>query len=486
MAEATPPPSMQVRREMTSDRIGWVQRIGWASGDIGINFYWRMIGGFLYFFYTDLLGLSPVWAGIAFGIGSFWDGLCDPIVGAIADRTRSRYGRFRPYLLYLSLPCAISFILAFYKPPIAGDWLIVYAIVTHIIFRTLITTISVTYGALSARMSVDSNERGTLAALRMVAAGLGSFAVGVMLPKLLASHSNPQTAYLIATSLLGAGATIILLITFLTTREAIEPALDGHAPMGRSPSSAFRQLGRDILNFWQVLRYNLPLRLLFIALIVSSIAGSMFDKLAIYWYKYDFKDISVMALTAPFALVVFLVSIPIWTLVSRITSKRTVWLMGALIGMSFYTTFYLLNPRDVNVIIALSMLGAAGGAAGYVMFWAMLPDTVEYNEWKLGDRAEARIFGFAGMAQKSALAVNAIIVGLAFELIGFVPGREQTPTTLHAMLAVMCLVPVAGTIVTVLTMWRYPLNARFHREIVEDIRARAGSAPKPDDHYFKP
>jgi GPH family glycoside/pentoside/hexuronide:cation symporter len=256
--------------------------------------------------------------------------------------------------------------------------------------------------------------------------------------------------------------------------------------MVRSPSLAFRQLGRDILNFWQVLRYNLPLRLLFIALIVSSIAGSMFDKLAIYWYKYDFKDISVMALTAPFALVVFLVSIPIWTLVSRITSKRTVWLMGSLIGMSFYTTFYLLNPRDVNVIIALSMLGAAGGAAGYVMFWAMLPDTVEYNEWKLGDRAEARIFGFAGMAQKSALAVNAIIVGVAFELIGFVPGREQTPATLHAMLAVMCLVPVAGTIVTVLTMWRYPLNASFHREIVEDIRARAESAPKADDNYFTP
>ena len=467
---------------MTSDRIGWVQRIGWASGDIGINFYWRMIGGFLYFFYTDLLGLSPVWAGIAFGIGSFWDGLFDPIVGAIADRTRTRYGRFRPYLLYLSLPCAISFILAFYKPPISGNWLILYAIVSHIIFRTLITTISVTYGALSARMSVDSNERGTLAALRMIAAGLGSFAVGLMLPKLLASHSNPQTAYLIATSLLGASATVILLITFLTTRETIEPALDDHMPVVRTTSSVLRQIGRDMLNFWQVLLHNTPLRLLFIALVVSSIAITMFDKIAIYWYKYDLRNIAVMAQTAPFVLVTFLVSIPIWTLISRKTSKRTVWLMGAFIGMAFYTSFYLLNPRDLNVIIALSMLGATGGAAGYVMFWAMLPDTVEYNEWKLGDRAEARIFGFAGLAQKSALAINAIIVGLVFELIGFVPGRDQTPETLHGMLAVMCLVPVAGTIITMLAMWRYPLNARLHREIVEEIRRRAAPASKAGEH----
>lgn len=458
---------------MTQEKLGWSQRLGWASGDIGINFYWKMIGTFLYFFYTDLLGISPFWAGIAFGIGTLWDGLCDPIVGAIADRTRTRHGRFRPFLLYLSLPCAVAFVLAFWKPPLEGDWLVAYAIVTHIIFRTLFTAIGVAYGALSARMATDSNERGTLAALRMMAAALGNFVVSLTLPKMLASSADPQTAYLIATSLLGTGATIILLICFATTREAIEPELDDVAPPVDSVGDIFRRLGRDMLLFWRMLRHNVPLRQLLGSLTVSSIAMAMFDKCWVYWYKYNLGDIEAMGIVMSAAVLPFLAAVPFWTWVSRRTSKRAVWLTGTVLNTSCFLIFYFVNPHDMRVLLTLASIMAAGGAANFVMFWAMLPDTVEYNEWKLGERAEARIFGFSGLAQKAALAVNALILGQALEWAGFVPGQAQSAATLDAMMVLMCLVPVAGGIATFLIMWRYPLSARRHAEIVEEIRARA-------------
>lgn len=467
---------------MTGARIGWKERLGWASGDIAGNFYWKTVSTFLYFYYTEQLGISPFWAGIAFGIGTFWDGLCDPVIGAIADRTRTRFGRFRPYLLYLSLPAGISFVLMFWKPPIAGDWLVAYAIVSHILFRTISTAMGVAYGALSARMATDSDERGLLAALRMFAAAIGSFVPALLFPQLLAKASDPQAAYLIAATVLAVGATAITLFCFFMTRETVDPELDDAIP----PADGFREmllrLGRDMLSFWSMLRHNVPLRLMMLALMVSSIMSTMADKMSVYWYKYDLQNIGAMSAVLPAGIIPFLLGVPFWTWLSRRLSKGRVWIIGTTIGILGALIFYAINPRDVSTLIVLAVIGAFSGAASVVMFWAMLPDTVEYNEWVLGERAEARIFGVSGIAQKSALAVNAVILGQALEWIGYVPGRAQTPETLEAMLALMCLVPALGGAISIVIMWRYPLTAERHREIIEKIRARAAGGHPPTPH----
>lgn len=456
----------------TAAPLSWARRVGWASGDAGINFYWQGIGIFAYFYYTDVMGISPMWAGIAFAVASFWDAITDPIMGSIADRTRTRWGRFRPWILFASVPCAVSFALMFWTPPLTGGWLIAYAISTHILLRTMLTAVGIPFSALTARMTHDTDERGIIAMLRLMFAASGALAVSFTIPKLVATLGDEKLAYFYAACILGAGATVILLISFLSTREPVDA--DDDAAAAAVGSGAFRTFLSDLIGFWSILRSNGPLARLFAMVILSGITTAMNGKVLLYWIKYDLKDPSVMIWLLPLPAVWLVLIAPIWTWVARRTSKRTAALSGALFSTTGLLSFYILNPHDVPTLIVVSLIGATGGIAGIIMFWSMLPDTVEYNEWVSGSRSEARIFGFATFGQKVAYAINALLLGQLLTAVGFVADRPQSPEILADLRAIMCLIPLAGVLGTVAIIWRYPIDARFHAKLRADIAARAG------------
>lgn len=453
--------------------LSWPRRIGWASGDAGINFYWQGIGIFAYFFYTDVMGISPMWAGIAFAAASFWDAVTDPIMGAIADRTRTRYGRFRPWILFASVPCAVSFALMFWTPPLAGGWLIAYAIATHILLRTMLTAVGIPFSALTARMTHDSNERGTIAMLRLMFAATGALAVSFTIPKLVEMLGDERTAYFYAACILGAGATIILLISFLSTNEPPDEDDQSAPPVaGRGLMLTFIA---DLVGFWSTLKHNGPLARLFAAVILSGITTAMNGKVLLYWIKYDLKDPSIMAWLLPLPAVWLVLIAPGWTLIARRWSKRTAWLAGTFLSMTSLLSFYIINPHDHATLIAITLIGATGGSAGLIMFWSMLPDTVEYNQWVRGERSEAKIFGFATFGQKVALAINALLLGQLLTAVGFVADQPQSPEILADLRAIMCLIPLAGVLGTVAIMWRYPITAEFHARLRADLAARDGA-----------
>ncbi len=451
-----------------SEKLSWPRRIGWAVGDMGINFYWQGISIFAYFFYTDVMGIPPFWAGVAFATASMWDAITDPIMGAIADRTRTRFGRFRPWILFGSIPCAVAFALMYWTPPLEGAWLIAYAIATHILARTGMDLIGIPFSALSARISRDSNERGTLAMLRVVFAATGALIVAFTVPKLVQVFGDPQQAYFVAACLLGAGATFLLLIAFFSTKET--PSDDEElTPVERV--GIVRAIARDLGDFWSTLRHNMPLRLLFLALIVGGVTG-MFGKMLLYWITYDLKDPAAMAWILPLPALILLPCAPIWNWVAQKTSKLIAYWIGHGLGALVVLAFYLLNPHETWLLATLIILGAMAGSASPIMFWGMLPDTVEYNELKRGVRSEAKIFGFATLAQKAAIAINALILGSLLSEIGFVANQPQSEETLDAMLAIMCLVPFVGGILAFLVLWKYPINAKYHAALKAQIEAR--------------
>lgn len=453
--------------------LSWPRRIGWASGDAGINFYWQGIGIFAYFFYTDVMGISPMWAGIAFAAASFWDAVTDPIMGAIADRTRTRYGRFRPWILFASVPCAVSFALMFWTPPLAGGWLIAYAIATHILLRTMLTAVGIPFSALTARMTHDSNERGTIAMLRLMFAATGALAVSFTIPKLVEMLGDERTAYFYAACILGAGATIILLISFLSTSEPAEEDDEDARPV--ADRGLMLTFVADLVGFWSTLKHNGPLARLFAAVILSGITTAMNGKVLLYWIKYDLKDPSIMAWLLPLPAVWLVLIAPGWTMIARRWSKRTAWLAGTFLSMTSLLSFYIINPHDHATLIAITLIGATGGSAGLIMFWSMLPDTVEYNQWVRGERSEAKIFGFATFGQKVALAINALLLGQLLTAVGFVADQPQSPEILADLRAIMCLIPLAGVLGTVAIMWRYPISAEFHARLRADLAARDGA-----------
>jgi GPH family glycoside/pentoside/hexuronide:cation symporter len=445
------------------------RRIGWAIGDTGINLYWGMIGTFLFFFYTEVMKIPPHWAGIAFALASVWDGVTDPVMGALADRTRTRFGRFRPWILCLSIPSGVAFVMLFWTPPLTGGWLIAYAIASHILFRTLITGVVVPFSAMSASITTDSKVRSSLAALRMIFAGIGGITVAFSVPRIIESVSDPQLAYFLAAAGMAVVATIVLLIAFASSREL--PVLTQKV-LPKSEQSILESVLADAKAFWGMLLVNGPLARIFLAVILSSIMVTMYSKALLYWVKYDYGDSSVLGWLLPVSGLVVVFASPLWAFVAGLTTKRAVFLAGAFLSILAISLFYITNPREPGLLLALSMVGAFGASAKFVMFWSMLPDTVEYHAWKTGDQSDAKIFGFATLGQKVALAVNAALFGYLLTLIGYVPDTPPTEGTKSAIFAIMCLIPIAGSIISAAFIWGYPIDTKFHARIKQDIRER--------------
>jgi GPH family glycoside/pentoside/hexuronide:cation symporter len=205
----------------TADRLPFSRILGYGIGDFGFNFYWFSLQIFLMKYYTDVMGLRPQVAGLIIFVCLAWDGLVDPAIGVLANRTRTRWGKYRPYLLFGSLPLAASFALMFAPVGLAGAALVVYAFATQILFRTMYGLVNIPYSALMATMTRDSMQRNWLAGVRMVCAFLGTAVVSYFTPQLVTyfTSSSRTVGYFSATAVLAAIATVFTLATFAATRE---------------------------------------------------------------------------------------------------------------------------------------------------------------------------------------------------------------------------------------------------------------------------
>ena len=448
--------------------LSWGRRMGWAMGDYSSNLYWQSISLFLYFFYTDVMGISPLWAGISFAIGSIYDAVSDPVMGSIADRTRTRFGRYRPYILLGAMPAAAAFALSFYVPPLSGAALVVYATLTHILLRTFFTVISIPYIAMAANITSDAGERATLAGLRMVFAAMGAISIAVGMPKLTGyfAASGIAQPYFVAACLIAVLATVIFVGCFLSTKE------NTFADQATPEPFAIRDLGRDFVQFWGTLKRNAPLAQVFTAIVMISIALTMFSKCVLYWFKYGLlrPDLIWAGLLMP-ALMLFICA-PFWVWFAKRYSKRQGWLFGSVFAGTGYILFYFNQSTSIAVSVGLIALIGVGTAAYAIMFWAMLPDTVEYNEWKLGERNEAKAVGFAAFAQKTALAVNALLLGQMLEWVGYVANQPLSASALGGIKATMCFVPLLGAVLSSWALWKYPITPQFHRQMMADLEAR--------------
>ena len=443
----------------TSQRLGWGQKIGYGSGDFAFNLYWQGISLYLFYFYTDVLGLPNAMAGIIYAIGSFWDAGTDPIMGYLADRTRTRWGRYRPYLLFVPIPMAFGYILLLWHP---GDMSItslgIVALIGQLVFRLLFTIASTPYSALMARMTSNSEDRAGMAGARMLFAYLGAFSVVVLAGGLLENADNDSEAFMSLAIISGLLATAIFWICFAICREP--PEDDAQAP------------NLTLKQSFASLRQNTPFLVVFTAVILMTTGVTVIGKTIIYFFEYQMGDRN----DAQIALMAFgltgLLVIPFWTFVTLKTSKRFVWMVGSLF-LSAALLGFLFNPAETQNAVILNYIAISFGAGAFaITFWGMLPDTVEYGEWKTGLRVESLVFGFATFAQKSAVALSALILGVLLDVIGYQAGVAQSEETLRGLRLIIVFVPLAGVVTSVMCIYFYPLSPQRHADIVTDLAAR--------------
>jgi len=442
-------------------------RIGFGVGDFGFLLVWQGTTLFLMYFYTDVLGIDPFLAGAIYMAAMIWDAITDPIIAAMAERTRTRWGRYRPWIALGAIPFGVSFALAFSPPAIlpAAPW--IWALATHLLLRTAYTVVSMPFNSMQARLTSDSNERTTLAGFRMVGAASGGLLIVVLMPLVVRAFSVRGEAYgyFVAASLAGAMAAAGLLYCAIAMRE---PNVGLEAPPENS-------LLEDILAIPSLFRSNGPLVRVFGVIVIGSICLGMFGKNILYHFKYDVgrEDLITTALVLPAILLV--VSTPFWVWLSKRRSKRDALSFGLIIALAGYV-FFFFNPSQFlpGAFAAIALIGF-GGAALPVMFWAMLPDTIEYGECHSGIRAESRTFGFATFAQKAAVGINALLLGAMLSRVGFEANSVQTASTLFAMKGIMTLVPAVGTVVILAILRGYRLDQAAHDALVRELEERGVS-----------
>ncbi|MEJ6010800.1 glycoside-pentoside-hexuronide (GPH):cation symporter [Novosphingobium aquae] len=443
-------------------------RAGYGVGDFALNLHWNAIGMFLIFFYTDHLGLAPAAAGATFLVASVWDALLDPLAGTLADRTRSRWGRFRPYILVGGPVLALALPLAFTDPGLTGAALTAFVLASHMLLRTAYAFVSIPYAALSARIARDPDERSRLAGVRMLFGTAATIVSAVAIPT-IAAQTPGADGWTIAAGMMGMLSILGFAACVVWTREPVEVDTP---PVSRGWRT---ELVRELSAYAAMVRASPSLRRVIAIIMLTSVALTMFSKMILYFFKY----VLMAEASAPLALFLLTggaaLAIPLWVWLSIRRGKRKAWMIASWAAAANFAGFYLLGSASFTLACIFLFLVGATTSAFAVLFWSMLPDTVEESELASGSRGEAKTFGLAIFAQKTALGINGLLVGLLLPAIGFVANRPQSAESVHGIVAIMTLIPLAGVVLGMAVMRGYGLSADAHAA----IRARIGGTTAP-------
>lgn len=435
-------------------------RIGYGIGDYAICLYWSGVSLYLLYFYTDVVGITPQMAGLIYAIGIAWDAITDPFMGYMAERTRTKMGSYRPYIYYGSIPLALSFIVLLWVPPFEGILLLSFLIVVNLIHRTCFTIVSVPYSSLTARITDDSDERTKLTTARMLAASFGTFSISALaFPIVLYFGGGEEALGFVYLGLIaGLVAVIILSITVYFVEER-----------------SFEFTKAELPNFSKVFKSvsnNYPFWIVFSAILILISTYLMFNNNLIYFSKYALGFHEYQGLILGVLSGTNLLAIPIWAFLAIKIGKKNTWMISMAFLFVGFLIFYFYPISELNELLyILGCIGFANGATG-VLFWSMLPDTIEYGEWRTGIRTESSLYGFMTFAQKGAIAIAIAILGTVLTKIGFEPNKEQTAQTLSDLKSLMSIIPLIGVFISFVLVYFYPIDKKFHQKLIDEIRVR--------------
>jgi len=445
--------------EAINEKLNLKTRLGYGIGDIAICLYWSGVGLYLLYFYTDVVGISPSLAGLIYGIGMFWDAITDPFMGYMAERTRTKWGVYRPYLLFGNIPLALSFILLFWVPPLEGGALFFFLLFANLLHRTCFTLVSVPFSSLTPRITSDSQERTNLTGFRMLGAQTGTNLMALLAFPIIfwVGGQDESLGFVVLAAIAGATALGIHAITFLTVKE---PANDqGIERVGGSLSEAAKAIGK-----------NGPFWLVFSATLIVGITTIFFGNNLIYYTKYALNLHEHQGTILFTSGIVAFLSIPIWWIISNNIGKKLTWLISSSITLLALMAFYLYEIDTLTELLFLVAFIGFGSGAGGILFWSMLPDTIEYGEVQTGVRSESSLYGFMTFAQKGSIAFAIIILGLVLDFIGFQANEVQSATTISNMKAIMTLIPSIGVALSLVIIYFYPIDAKMHKDLLRQLR----------------
>jgi GPH family glycoside/pentoside/hexuronide:cation symporter len=436
----------------------------YSAGDLSVSIPLAILMFFQLYFLTDVARLSPDLAGWAVGVGKLWDAVNDPLIGLISDRIRTRWGRRRVFLLFCAIPLGLSFMLMWIVPPFGPIGLTVYYALTFILFDTAFTLIHVAYNALTPELTPDYDERSSLNGYRMVYSITGTLGTIIFATVLGWRVTDPQARFFIIGVTLGLVSIIPPLVVYRVAWE--RPAKEEEQPL------PWRQAIAATLG-------NGPFRLVMGLYLLSWTTASILAADLVYFANYRLRvpeQANYFVLVAQGSAILF---IPLWVWVARRLDKRRAFILGTLSWVGVLLVLAFLQSGQVGLAYVLAALSGSGIATAYVIPWAMVPDVVEYDQWRTGQRREGSYYAFASFFQKLATGLAVWGMGQAFHLAGYVtptasqPVPVQPESVVQAIRWFMGPVPAILLTLSILCAWFYPITREFHTSLRERIAERA-------------
>jgi GPH family glycoside/pentoside/hexuronide:cation symporter len=438
-----------------------ITKLLYGSGDFGFSMTTTIIGLFILIFLTDVVGISPAVAGIAIFLGKTWDYVNDPVIGYISDRTRTRWGRRRPFLLFGAVPFGLAFALVWWKPPLQRDiYLAIYYSAAYMLFDTAATFVYMPYFALTPELSNDYDERTSITSYRMFFSILGSL-IAFSLPEILIGSFSPENAHrvLVMGFTFGLASAAPLFLTFFGTRERKEFMVQERYRL----VDALRAVRRNPPALWGLGIY-----------LCTWIAIDIVQFVIFFFVKYCIQRESQGSFILGSIFVTAIFAIPLWNWMSNRLSKRSAYMAGITFWVVVQLVIITLGAgTSLPYILILCAMAGIGVAAAHVLPWSILPDAIEWDEWKTGKRHEGMFYSLVTLSHKVATSIAILLVGLLLEAFAYQPNVSiQQPRAELAIRLITGPIPAVLLCLGILCAVFYPLSRERYDQIVRELEAR--------------
>lgn len=459
---------------LQTQKLSFKEKISYGFGDLASVLYWQTFMLYFTFFYTDVFMIPAAAAATMFLVSRIWDGVNDPLMGMIADRTKTRWGKFRPYLLWLCVPFAVVGVLTFTVPNFGATGKLYWAYGTFILIMMLYTAINIPYTALLGVISPDSNERTTLSSVKFLFAfSAGIIVSATLLPMVKTlGGGNDARGWQLSFIIYGIAAIIFFLITFMGVRERVQP-----------PKNQQSSIKKDLYE----LVTNKPWLILLATTITFILFVAVRSSVTVHYFKYVIgtQELSLpflktgsygfVELTSAFNTVGQIssfVGVLLIAWFARLVGKKKAFIIIFIVAIVSTAAFYFLTAAQLSLIFLFQITGSLTGGPLSVLLWAMYADTADYAEWKRGRRATGLIFSASTMSQKFGWAFGAFVALNLMSQVGFVANQAQSAESLRGLVLLFSLIPALLGVIALIIVFFYNLDEKKMEQITAELLER--------------
>lgn len=440
-------------------KLSVTEKVGYSLGDMAANFIFQTMLALQLSFYTDTFGLTAAEAGTLFLVVGLGAAALNPVMGLIADRTNTRWGKFRPWLLWTAVPFGIIGVLTFTTPHLSVSGKVIYAYTTYILLRLIYTINNVPYAALTGVITGDPDERTSLSSYRQVFANSAGFIVqslAIPMRNYLGRGDNAR-GYQLTMGLFSVLCVVFFIIAFATTKERIQPDPQQKTSLGQDLGDLFR---------------NGPWIALFMVTTFYFAAISIRSSVMLAFFKYCAGNETLFSWFNGFGLASLLLGVAVSNPFSIRMGKRNLFILSMVLTAIFNLALLFIPPTATVPIFASEILRQFAYGWSCPLLWAMMADVADYGEWKLGRRATATVTAAVVFALWAGLALGGAVAGWLFSFYGYVPNAVQTARCLFGIRMTASVYAGLAFIGAAVCLIFYPITREVNQKIADELAER--------------